>query len=357
MAIIRLPVSPSHPANKLLTVKLVHKDPPLDLVGWYTLVPKSGPSSHHLPIHSQFLEASKESTVLLGFHTEDVLHPAAGNPLPLTIYESNMEAEDSSGESQAEGEDKEMKDLESPAKMVLKFRELPFTTETGDAEMIAMQFIREGGANATVEDSKRPLPEPATNPNTKGKQRALSKEEEAKAKAEAASQAPKDAVLSKEDSELISALQAKANAVKMMKARLGLLISYLERLPPEPFTGLQTSTDALAGQDVAPSYNILRQIQALVTNVEVVTPRQQDALEKEMLQESNDVKLISLVKDLLSSVSEIREVGKKFAITDIAQAQKPPRRAYDSAMNQKLSVGEIINQKLVIGDAGDLHFG
>jgi len=35
----------------LSSVKDVHKSPALDLVGWYTILPTSGPQPIHLPIH------------------------------------------------------------------------------------------------------------------------------------------------------------------------------------------------------------------------------------------------------------------------------------------------------------------
>jgi COP9 signalosome complex subunit 6 len=337
---------------------LVHKEPQLDLVGWYTLVPKSGPTHDHLLIHTLLRELYNESLVLLGFHTEDILHPNPRNPLPITIYECNPEVEDSGKEDQTEGEDKEMKDPEHTTRRSLKFRDLPFTTETGDAEMIAMQFIRQGGANATVEGStatadasKTRLPglrdliggKPATKPDSKGKQPAVAQEKGKKAEAEA--KASNGASLSKEDVELISALQAKSNAIKMMRDRLQLVISYLDKLPAEPFAASQTLANAPAGQGIAPSHNILRQIQALVINLELVTPTQQDALQKEMLQQSNDVTLITMVKDLLSSVTEVREVGKKFAVVESARSQKM-RRPFGDAGSQALSVG----------DAGDISF-
>jgi COP9 signalosome complex subunit 6 len=300
-------------------VKNVHKKPPLDLVGWYTLVPKTGPTSDHLPIHEQILKAYNESAILLGFHTEDVLHPVAGDPLPLTIYESNLEAEDSKDHlDQTEDEDREMKDSEAPAKMVLKFKELPFTTETGEAEMIAMQFIREGGANAmAVEQS--------TAKNTKGKQ-----------------PAGKEANLSKEQAEYISALQAKANAIKMMRARVSLVIKYLQGLPSDSGTGEQANPGGLSA-----SNNILRQIQALITNVELVTPTQQNALEKELLQESNDVMLVTLVKELMSSITDVRDVGKKFAIMESSKAQKSRASHFDLSA----AAGHMAS----LGSVGDIH--
>lgn len=316
-------------------MRQVHKNPQLDLVGWYTLAPKTGPLPLHLPIQRQIL-AQNESAVLLGFHIEDVLRPAAGDPLPLTIYESNLEAGDSgdSHEARGKGKDKdiEMKDPEAPAEMVLKFRELPYTTETGEAEMIAVQFIREGGASATVDDTEKRILEQfekkiAVN-DGKGKRRAVSQEETVPSKSEPSTKTNKDANLTKSEAEYMSALQAKYNAIKMMKSRLDLVVAYLQNLPPDFIAGAQTSAQAAKVAEssnekyTVPSNNILRQIQALVTNIELATPAQQATLEREILQETNDVNLISLIANLVTSVSDVREVGKKFSVVESAKSQK-----------------------------------
>jgi COP9 signalosome complex subunit 6 len=327
-------------------VKLVHKSPLLDLVGWYTLVPKTGPTALHLPIHQQ-ISAVNESAVLLGFHIEDILSPAAGDPLPITIYESNMEAEDSAKEP-AEGEDREMKDAEAPARMVLRFRKLPYTTETGEAEMIAMQFIREGGANAMVDTTERHILEQFDKKiavdDGKGKRRAVAYDEAKQQQQQATSrkEAPDqstavtnpDANLDRVEAEYMAALQAKFNAVKMMKSRLALLIAYLQRLPlggapadqaqqqqKQPSFPPSTTTAATT----TPSNTILRHIQALVTNLDLVAPAEQATLEREMQREANDVHLLSMLSDLLSSVSQVREAGKKFSVLDMSRHNRQGR--------------------------------
>ncbi|KXX80242.1 COP9 signalosome complex subunit 6 [Madurella mycetomatis] len=304
--------------HRLDQMKLVHKSPPLDLVGWYALVPKAGPTALHLPIHRQ-ISAVNESAVLLGFHVEDILSPTAGDPLPITIYESNMEAQDSARD--AEGEDKEMRDAEVPAKMVLRFRKLPYTTETGEAEMIAMQFIREGGANAMVDTTERHILEQFDKKiavdDGKGKRRAVAYDESKQprkepATASAAAEQPEqtaspDANLTRAEAEYMSALQAKYNAIKMMKSRVSLIITYLQRLQsPDP-------------SGVAPSNTILRHIQALVTNLDLVAPAEQATLEHEIQRETNDVHLVSLISDLVSSVNQVREAGKKFSVLELSR--------------------------------------
>lgn len=311
-------------------VRLVHKSPALDLVGWYSLVPKTGPSTLHLPIHRQ-ISALNESAVLLGFHIEDMLAPSSGDPLPITIYESNMEAEDS---KEAEGEDQEMKDAEAAAKMVLRFRKLPYATDTGEAEMIAMQFIREGGANATIDNTEKHILEQFDKKiavdDGKGKRRAVAYDESSKSKKDASSSTEPpasnpDANLSRAEAEYMSALQAKYNAIKMMKSRLALVITYLQNLPSDFTSGTQTTAEAAelarasSGQHTIPSNNILRHIQALVVNADLVAPAEQATLEREIQRETNDVTLISMVSDLVSTMNEAREAGKKFQIVESAR--------------------------------------
>lgn len=281
----------------------MHKTPQLELVGWYTLTSKNGPTPEHLTIHNQILEAN-ETAVLLGFHLEQVLNPAPGNPLPLTIYESIQEAEDSSEVAPAKGEDLEMKDSDAAPRMVIRFRELPYTTETGEAEMIAMQFIREGVSTARVENPQKT--------DRKGKGKAKGTEEEE------TQPVSEDANMTKEELEQIAALQTKANALKMMKDRIALLIAYLQHLPDE----YRAPGAAVEGAPLPVSNSILRQIQALVTNVELVTPAQQDSLRKELLSETNDVKLIGLVTDMLASLKELRTVGRRFAVVESAKNQR-----------------------------------
>ncbi|KAJ4414304.1 COP9 signalosome complex subunit 6 [Neurospora sp. IMI 360204] len=340
---------------RLEQMKAVHKDRALDFVGWYTLVPKSGPADAHLPIHNYFY-SQNESAVLLGFHIQEILNPVPGDPLPLTIYESNLEVVDGAEASttEAEGEDKEMKDVAAEPSRSIKFRELPYTTETGEAEMIALEFVREGGsANVTSaatnttaaedEGSDKPLMKKVVDTVKGSKRRAVSSEDTAEAPttssaAKGAATNNRDANLTKPELDYMSALQAKYNAVQMMKKRLDTVISYLQRLPPDYLPSQQTESAAEGAQPqyTVPSNKILRQIQALVTNVQLAMSnsttsggqgqREKEtdlgALEKELLKETNDVKLVELIADLMSSVKDMKEVGKKFHVVETAKNNK-----------------------------------
>jgi COP9 signalosome complex subunit 6 len=134
-------------ATKLIcgTDKDVHKQPQLDLVGWFTLGPATGPGPHILPIHSRISELYNESPILLLFHPEDTFTEAtAAGKLPLTLYESLTE------NAPSDPNDKAMEiDGAAQAKST-KFRELVYSVETGEAEMISVDFVARGGGNATA---------------------------------------------------------------------------------------------------------------------------------------------------------------------------------------------------------------
>ncbi|KAI0840879.1 hypothetical protein F5Y06DRAFT_261964 [Hypoxylon sp. FL0890] len=304
-------------AQRLDQMKTIHNSPQLDLVGWYTVLPKSGPTPFILPIHRWILSTHNESSLLLAFHPEEAVQHSAGSKLPLTIYESNYEVDEPKAE---QGEDKEMRDGDPPLK--LKFRELPYSVETGEAEMISMDFVARGAGNATriePRDQKKAAPKPSaeTPPDIKGKKPV--KKEQASNTSEGKAQEAKEPILSSEDEEMIAALNAKMNAIKMLQARVNLLTTYLERLPPS-YLSPNNATDLAAAQQTTPSYTILRSIQALVSRLSLLVPSDTVAYEQEMLSEANDVHLMELLDEVMQSVTEARDVGKKYGIVETAKS-------------------------------------
>lgn len=132
--------------DRLQQYKDVHSAPALELVGWFTTSPTTGPESVHVPIHQQLLHTYNETAVLLAFHPSSVLEGAAvGGKLPLTIYESVYENSEGQGGMEIDGG-------ASEAPLELRFRELPYGVETGEAEMISVDFVARGGGNATAID-------------------------------------------------------------------------------------------------------------------------------------------------------------------------------------------------------------
>ena len=139
--------------DRLQQYKDVHKDPALELVGWFTTSPISGPQMQHVPIHQQIMHTYNESAILLAFHPAAVLgEVSVGGKLPLTIYETVYETEKNFGQS-GEHADRSMQIDDHDESLDFKFRELPYSVETGEAEMISVDFVARGGGNATAVNS------------------------------------------------------------------------------------------------------------------------------------------------------------------------------------------------------------
>ncbi|KAM3084121.1 hypothetical protein ACMFMG_001773 [Clarireedia jacksonii] len=336
--------------SRLQQMRDVHKSPALDLVGWYTVLPSSGPQPHHLPIHRQILYHFNESAILLGFHPEEVAGGSVGGKLPLTIYESNYEAEGSSADV---SEDKEMADAESLLK--LKFKELPYIVETGEAEMISVDFVARGGGNATaVESTSKTALTPVPEDKGKGKGKAANKSEEGESSKVESSKVESSKVedrhiLSREDEEQLASLTAKANAIKMLHSRINLITVYLQNLPPSYISeGVTSEADAESKKYTPVNQSILRSIQALLGRLSVLIPTDSIGFEHELMSEKNDVTLISLLSELTKSVQEVRETGKKFSIVESGKSSRAKRDGgmswTDSShpMHQVMAAGDLM---------------
>ncbi|KAL8966959.1 MAG: hypothetical protein Q9197_005696, partial [Variospora fuerteventurae] len=142
--------------DRLQQYKDVHKEPALELVGWFTTAPINGPEVYHVPIHQQIIHDYNETAVLLAFHPTEVLAGASqSGRLPLTIYESVYESTQNAGKAaNNEAEADRSMDIDvAEGPLDLRFRELPYSVETGEAEMIGVDFVARGGGNATNIDS------------------------------------------------------------------------------------------------------------------------------------------------------------------------------------------------------------
>ncbi|OAA62355.1 Mov34/MPN/PAD-1 [Cordyceps fumosorosea ARSEF 2679] len=302
----------------------VHKDRQLEFVGWYTLLPADGPTPTILPIHNQILQGWNESAILLGFHPQEVLLHSVGGKLPLTIYESNYEADESKIDN--DGEDKKMDDGEPPLK--LRFREVPYSVETDDTEMISMNYIASGAGNAAAVASKDPQPARSVESNGKGKRRLVESEREDSA--EAAQDDETGVMLTREEEETLAALTAKANAVKMLQSRIQLLTAYLDSLP-DSFGNIETEDESSMDTDastVTPSLTVLREIKALTGRLGLVIPSDEEAFREEMASEENNVNTINLLSTLMQAIGEVRDVGKKFAIVQTGKNAHQRGREY-----------------------------
>lgn len=150
-----------------ITDREVHKAPALDLVGGFVLGPTTGPLPEHVPVTQQLLNVNEAATLLL-FHPSSVVdNPSAGGKLPLSVYEAFYEPG-------SENEDKstQVDKLGMGRQLKLKYRELDYSMDTGEAEMIGMDFVARGAGNATAVASSTQTKPVATTEFTKGKSKA-----------------------------------------------------------------------------------------------------------------------------------------------------------------------------------------
>ncbi|KAL4890093.1 putative COP9 signalosome subunit 6 [Aspergillus ambiguus] len=263
-------------AERVKQLKDVHKAPALDLVGWWATAPLSGPNTDHLPIHRQILQDYNESAVFLAFHPSQVNGAASsGAKLPLTVYESVYEGEhvsDSGKTMQVDGEEQSLN---------IRFREIPYFVETGEAEMIGMDTV-------------------AQTARTGGTLSQTVKKESAKESSSADT-----VVFSPEEEELMTSLNTRLNAIRTLESRISLIKSYLSSIASEAEQGASKA---------ALSHPILRNINALISHLSLLSPQEQSAFSAEVLAQSNDVHLVALLGQLSQSINDMRELGKRTAI-------------------------------------------
>jgi COP9 signalosome complex subunit 6 len=179
---------------------------------------------------------------------------------------------------------------------------LNYTIESGEAEMIGMDFVAKGAGNASsVPNTASATPQPeAPAKDTKGKEKEKEAEKtEKQDKTLDASTTTKVDVGTQND-ELISNLTAKKNAITMLNSRIKLLLSYLQDPP-----------------DGVPNHQILREIQSLThSRLPLLKPANQRAFVQEKLAEESDVNLVILLGAVTRSIEEVRGVGRKSAGID-----------------------------------------
>lgn len=242
-------------------------------------------------------EFNLESAILLLFHPEMVAESSKmGGKLPLTLYEG-VWTNDASGGMDVDGGDRNRD---------LKFREVPYSVETGEAEMISLDFVARGGGNATAI-------EPATAKEAKAedkKGKAKAKEPEVQTNG-----VRKEATyLSSEDEELISSLTAKSNAIKMLQSRLDLIASYLQSLPPSYLTDASIPVSPSNAKDL--NQPILRSISALLSRLPLLAPPDREEFGKEVLRSQSDVELVSLLSSLTRTVRDAKDLTKRWSVVE-----------------------------------------
>lgn len=293
----------------------MHKAPALDVVGWFSLVPTSGPLVELVPFQ-RHIASLNETNILLAIHpTAFERSESADQKLPITIYESVIESDGPKDEGSMQVDGEESSDL--------KFRPVPYTIETDEAEMIAINFVSKGaGSAAAVADSQAatstaPQPPPE---DRKGKKRASPEASGPKPRT------PSDLeILSSEEQDQIANLTTRLNSVKMLRSRLAQLQAFVSSLPPSYLSdaSIPLTSDAPNPSDLPH----LRNLQALLTRLSLLTPLPAadgtvTGLEAASRAQQNDVTLTQLLSTLNKDVQGLQELGKTFAIVEQARSNK-----------------------------------
>lgn len=313
----------------------VHKDPALDLVGIFTLGSVDGPNTAHVQVvrHVQQV-AGTDSVMLLLFHPE-MVNDLQGGKLPITLFESFGDSAES-GETET------------------KFRELAYEVETGEAEMISVDYVASGAGNATAVQKAADATAGAES-SKKGESKAKGK---GRAKDGETNGADEAGVLSAEDEELIASLTAKANAIKMLNQRINLIRQYLTTLPTSYLT------DANATEAPPPdqtNHALLRSINAMLSRLPLLNPPeptsdtkgdasqalrdQQTGQDKQL----ESVHLTSLLSSLTRSLNEAQSLSSKFAVV---QRERQAKNNLGAAKGPGKFVGFGEEGGLMSGEAG-----
>lgn len=316
------------------TDKDVHKAAGLDVVGWFTLTPSNGPEHYVLPIHTQLLQDHNESALLLAFHPQSVASATSSSgKLPITIYESSYEAPSISGNDD-DGDDKHMQNT-SEQSLQLRFKEVPYTVETGDAEMIAVDFVARGGGNASApEATSGPATASATGtaigPSTDTLPNGKSKGKASQTNGTISSTMQEQhTTLSAADEDLIATLTTKANAVRMLRQRLALLRTYLASIPEDNYLKkVPSSPQTNVSPDPAVSHAILRSIASLLARLPLLLPSlgptatTTSPLAREAAAERTDVALTTLLGNMGGTLRVAQSLGRKVGAVESARNLK-----------------------------------
>lgn len=225
--------------------------------------------------------------------------------------------------------------------LALRFRELPYTIETGDAEMIGVDFVAKGGANAAAQANGITSTDAKDTASTKNKGKGKGKSNEAE-KQPNGTLSEKQIPLSPEEEESIASFTTKVNAIRMLRQRISLIKLYLNQLPRCYLNDASIHTCEAHPQV---SHTILRSIVALLARLPLLTPStpapasgradqqpqpQTSLYAQESAAQAADVALVSLLGALGDTLQSAQQVGKKFTVVDQARSWGRGRYAAES---------------------------
>lgn len=113
--------------------------------------------------------------------------------------------------------------------------------------------------------------------------------------------------------------------MRTLETRVSLIKSYLSSLSEADFSSDRSKDNTSATKL---SHPILRNVNSLLSHLSILSPSEQSTFATEVLSQSNDVLLISLLGQLGNNVKAMRELGRKSAVVQtarhVATARKDP---------------------------------
>lgn len=306
----------------------MHKVPALEVTGLYTLCPETGPTAALVPIQKQAITLYNESSILLTIHPgaiANAIPTTADGKLPISVYEGIIEA-DSSKEDSSMQVDGEVSSL--------LFRHIPYSVDTDETEMIAINYVAKGAGNAAAADGgKREIsPGAAERAEKKGKKKADTSLDSKPTATNGARDS--SSMLTPEEEDHIAGLTTRLNSVRMLQSRLSLLSKFLQQQAPSYLSDSSISETTSAPDPTQLSH--LRNIQALLTRLNLLTPKASvttsDTLISAHHAQSNDVQLSQLLSLLGQDIQGMGEMGRKFATVDGAKQSKKAAKGTGSFM-------------------------
>lgn len=142
---------------------------------------------------------------------------------------------------------------------------------------------------------------------------------------------------------VIANLNTRLNAIRTLESRISLIKSYVSSI---------SDPNAANDDPVAPklSHTILRNINSLLSHLSILSPDQQSAFISEVLSQSNDVLLVSLLGEMGESVKAMRELGRKSAIIQNARQSGNTRKT--PGLMQERFTDELYGSGMIPGGAG-----
>ncbi|KAK4934508.1 hypothetical protein LTR66_015590 [Elasticomyces elasticus] len=270
---------------RIAQYKEVHQNPILEVVGWFTLCPPEGPTAEQALLHKQLssMHPDTPSPVLVAIHPQEFADMQGTKAkLPVSVYESVPEVD---GSMQVDG--------------AASFRPVPFSIDTDETEMIAINYIAKGAGSAAAlaqDTSKKDKDAPST-------------------------------TLTSEEEDQISGINTRLNSVRMLKERTDLMSRFIQSIPPDA--------------PPTPDHMVhLRNIQALLTRLSLLDPSTTSNLQQGSQTQSNDVALQSILSMFGQDIQGLSELGRKFSTVEQG---RQGRHKGDSSFNQFGSRGNFVD--------------